>query len=230
MKRIDELLKNRDYLAELLNGPCAFARDNNNISLAPVNAEWIDLDASDIVTLVYHKILPEMPYLTYVIVERNPDTLYMGTCVDAPEKLMRYYLITLIPDTEYPYDVNFPLITMSGVSSLISWEMVRAVLAASEQWMKVVIDEPRPPILNRAYINWVSLYLGRKPYVGSTKLSEQWVGLKETDKENLDTHFVNVRDLAADPILQRLLAAYDSDYPEPPRKGTPQSGEEDEDT
>ncbi len=60
------------------------------------------------------------------------------------------------------------------IHALRCWDIIRAVLAACTKRMQVLLaKEPVPPILNNACIGWVSLYLGRKPYMGISKLSEQ---------------------------------------------------------
>ena len=45
----------------------------------------------------------DMLYLTYIIAERNPDTMYGSICVDDNAKRMRYFVVSIIPDTEHPY-------------------------------------------------------------------------------------------------------------------------------
>ena len=51
-----------------------------------------------------------------------------------------------------------------------------APLAASRKDMQVQIaTEPIPPMLNNARLEWVSIYLGRKPYEGVIQLREQMV-------------------------------------------------------
>ena len=59
----------------------------------------------------------------------------------------------------------------------------------------------------------VSLYLGRGPYKGICKLSEQWVEAEDFDGIDADIHLYKVREKADDPLLQKLIGAYDADYP-----------------
>ncbi len=210
---ITELLKDSTYVSGLLNGPCF--PDNGELGFAPINPDWIDEEASGQVTEAFHRLLPDgIPYLTRIVVEQNPDTMYNGTCVDDNEKRLRYFVLTVIPDTDYPYDYSFPLIHQMWTVSLLCWEIVRATLAAAVCDLRVKIaTNPVPPILNNARIEWVSFYLGREPYRGISKLSEQWVEAKEFDGIETDVHLYKVREMEARPDLQRLIDAYDADYP-----------------
>lgn len=173
MKHITELLKDKNFLVDLLNGSCA-PKDLKNEG-APINPAWIDAEASVTVTEAFHNLLPRgIPYLNTIIVERNPDTLYEGTCVDANEKRLRYIVVSVIPDTEFPFDYSYPLIHELWVVGLHCWELTRATLAACTKQMQVLLAKnPVPPILNNARLEWVSLYLGREPYRGISRLSEQ---------------------------------------------------------
>ncbi len=101
MNHMTALLKDKDYIVDLLNGPCM--PSNEKREHTPINPDWVDMEASASVTEAFHNLLPKgIPYQTYIIVERNPDTLYGGTCVDANEKRLRYFVISVIPDTEFP--------------------------------------------------------------------------------------------------------------------------------
>ena len=103
MNKITELLKDRRYAAELLNGPCLPKRKGQ--SCAPINLNWIDETMSEYATEASRRLLPEgIPYVPYIIAERNPDTLYDGTSVDSNDKRMRYFVIMIVPDSEYPYN------------------------------------------------------------------------------------------------------------------------------
>ena len=81
--------------------------------------------------------------------------------------------------------------------------------------MRVLLaNDPKPPILNNAVIEWVSLYLGRKPYEGISELSQQWLNTNEYDGNNMDIHLYKVREMERDALLQRLIDAYEVDFPE----------------
>ena len=212
MKTI-ELLNDPSYLGDLLNSFCRPGNCSGQNS--PVHPEWIEPERSAFVTDAYHKLLPPgMPYLSTVQVECNPDTLFNGTCVDSPEKRQRYIVITIVPDTELPYNKCLPLFLYSGVNNLYHWEMVRATLDICERGMDAVIsDRPVPPIMNNARIEWVTLFLGRQPFQGITELSRLWMESIDDDGIEVDVHLYDVRRMKTDPVLQRLIDAYDSDCP-----------------
>lgn len=214
MNHLTAILNDKDYIVDLLNGPCMPSNEKQEHNM-PINPDWVDMEASASVTEAFHTLLPKgIPYQTYIIVERNPDTLYGGTCVDANEKRLRYFVISVIPDTEFPFDYSYPLIHTMWMVSLHCWELIRAALGACTKEMQVLLAKnPVPPILNNARLEWVSLYLGRKPYKGICKLSEQWVEAEDFDGIDADIHLYKVREKDDDPLLQKLIAAYDADYP-----------------
>ena len=214
MNRITELLKDGRYAAELLNGPCPPKRKGQ--SCAPINLNWIDETMSEYATEASRRLLPEgIPYVPYIIAERNPDTLYDGTSVDSNDKRMRYFVIMIVPDSEYPYNHSIPLINELWRLSLNCHETIRACIAAAMSYMIVQIAEnPTPPILNNAIIEWVTLYLGREPYHGITALSEQWDDVSEFDGYEADINLYKVREMEQTELLQRLIGAYDEDFPE----------------
>ncbi len=214
MNKISDLLKDKQFLVDLLNGPCPPKHEGGDFD--PINPDWIDTVASETATEAFHRLLPKgMPYSTIVLAERNPDTICNGSCVDANEKRMRYFVVSVIPDAVYPYNYSFPLIHMLWTVSLDCWETIRAMLFACEENMRtVIVSEPVPPILNNARLYWASLYVGKAPYAGIRKLSEQWANADEFDGFEGDTHLYKVREMETDPLVQRLIDAYDADYPE----------------
>ena len=214
MNNIEKLIMDRDYLIALLNGPCAPGTEEHVYS--PLRREWIDEERTQNVTQTMKQLLPDgIPYLNYALVESNPDTSLNGTCIDNMIKRLRYLIITIIPDTDHPFDVNLPLFHQMRILGLQCWETIRSVLAASREFARVVLtNDPTPPILNNARIEWVTLYLGRKPYDGLTRLSQQWKSLEEFDGYETDVHLFKLREMASDPLLQRLIESYDADYPE----------------
>ena len=78
----------------------------------------------------------------------------------------------------------------------------------------MLANNPIPPILNNARIEWVSLYLGKQPYRGISRLSEQWTEAEVFDDCENDVHLYKVREMETNPLLQRLIDAYEADYPE----------------
>lgn len=212
---IKKLLQDRQYFADLLNGPCKpisfdsggdkgdYGPDGKYI---PINPEWIDDERSNRITDVYHNLMPrEMPYPTMVRVVRNPDVQMGGVSVDENHKRTRYIIVTIVPDLDYPYNINFPLIQSHGVISLSMWEMTRATIAASEAFMQVEItDKLRPPILNNAVIEWVSFYIGEKDFSGPTNLKEMALFASDI---SLDTHLYNVYAMEEEPLIRKLMDA-----------------------
>ena len=211
MKNFNELLKDKEFLTALLNGPCK-PREQD---FSPVRPDWVDDDISAMTTQAFHKLLPDgVPYIPYILAEKNPDTMYDGTCVDANAKRMRYFVVTVIPDTDYPYDCSYPLIHQMWTFSLHCWEICRATLAACTKDMQVrIATDPVPPILNNAVIEWVSLYLGREPYRGISQLSEQWLNREEFDGYEFDVHLYKIREMEKNELLDRLIGAYDAAFP-----------------
>lgn len=221
LKNTIALLKDNQYFADLMNGPCRPTRGKGHSAQAeateaqesfiPVNPDWIDEEMSERLTKVYHGLVPgEMPFNTLIRVVRNPDVLMNGVAVDDGSKRTRYIVVTIVWDTEYPYDMNFPLIQSMGIVSLGAWELTRSAIAASEEFAKVLItDHPVPPILNNAIIEWVSLYVGKKGFTGPTNLKETAI-MKEDSLDDLDTD-TNLYDLRSidDPLVKRLLEAVD---------------------
>ena len=214
MNTIGKLFADMDYVASLLNGPCRPCCGQHHCE--PIRREWIDETASREVTEALGRLLPGgIPYMCRVIVEKNPDMNYGGVCVDSNEKRQRYFMVTVIPDTVFPYNSNYPLIHSMRSVALHCWEVIRATLAACTKDMLVLISKaPEPPILNNARIEWVSLYLGRKPYTGLARLSKQWKDPAEYDGHEDDVCLYKLREMDPDPLLQRLIEAYDSEYPE----------------
>ena len=51
-------------------------------------------------------------------------------------------------------------------------------------------------------------------YRGISKLSEQWTEAEDFDNCENDVHLYKVREMEANPLLQRLIDAYEADYPE----------------
>lgn len=207
------LLKDNRYFADLLNGPCKPMKDNHGEEGAyiPINPEWIDEEMSERLTGVFHSLIPEeMPFASIVRVVKNPDLLLDGAAVDDGKKRTRYIVATVVQDTEYPYDVNFPLIQTMGIVSLSAWEMTRSTIAASEAFAKVVISEnPVPPILNNAKVEWLSLYVGRAKFTGPTNLRSMAIaGSNPSDDLDMDAHLYDLRSMD-DPLAVMLVEVAD---------------------
>ena len=213
MDNVATLLENKDYIVDLLNSSCIAG--NSKQEYTSINPDWIDQEASTSVTEAFHNLLPKgIPYQTYILVEHNPDTIYDGACVDANEKRLRYFVISVIPDTVFPFNYSYPLIHTMWRISLYCWELIRASLVACTKEMQVLFaNNPVAPILNNARLEWFSLYLGREAYQGNCKLSEQLSEEEDFDGIDSDVHLYKVREMDADPLLQKLMDAYDADFP-----------------
>ena len=75
-------------------------------------------------------------------------------------------------------------------------------------------SEPIPPILNNARLQWVTLYLGRAPYQGILTLSQQRAAGEAEMGTDVDVNLYKVREMDPNPLLQRLIDAYDANFPE----------------
>lgn len=218
-KNVTELLKDNQYFSELLNGPCRPVsieedekKDGGEKEFMPINPDWISKEMSERMTQVYHNLLPsEMPFNTLVRVVNNPDDMMDGVAVDHNSKRNRYIVVTIVPDMDFPYDFNFPLILGMSIISLCTWELSRAGIAASEKYARIVITpDLKPPILNNAVVEWVSLYIGRKEYTGPTNLVHMSTN---SENLNLDTHLFKLRQMDHD-LIRRLIEAVDADEKE----------------
>ena len=223
LKNTIALLKDNQYFADLMNGPCRPTRGKAHSAQTeeteaqdayiPVNPDWIDEEMSERLTKVYHGLIPgEMPFDTLIQVVRNSDVLMNGVAVDDGSKRTRYIVVTVVRDTGYPYDMNFPLIQSMGIVSLGAWELTRSAIAASEEFAKVLItDHPVPPILNNAFPEWVSLYVGSDGFKGPKNLRSMAIVDENTsDDLEMDTHLYEMRSID-DPLARRLLEAVDED-------------------
>ena len=137
----------------------------------------------------------------------------------------RYIILTILPECSFPYDWNYALLHTMSIFSLSGWELSRATLEASKQWMKVMMEkEPKQMILNNARIQWVSLYVGKKEWTGSTKFSDhKGISLADDgDDADVDMHFLSARE-SDDPLMKRLVEAFDVDNPAPTATDTTES-------
>ena len=211
MKHLTDLFNDKQYVTELLNEHCI--PEALGERYAPINPEWIDLEASKLVTEKFRQLVPDgFPYPGYVIVEKNPDTILDGIGVDDHDKRTRYCIVVVISDTEPAINENLPLIMKNWIFSIFGWEETCAVLVAGRRDIQISVSkESTSTILNAAFPIWVSLYLGRKPYAGKCKLSEQTRG--EDQSVDLDVNLYKVREMEQNPVLQRLIEAFDKDYP-----------------
>ena len=236
MKNTIELLKDNQFFADLLNGPCkpiskpvgepmgeppqeakerteTVTKTVTETPFKPINPGWIDDELSEHITKVYHSLLPgSMPYDTIVRVVRNPDVLMNGVAVDDESKRTRYIVVTVLRDYDFPYSENFPLIQVMGIVCLNAWELSRSAIAASEKFAEVLrTKHPVPPFLNNAYSEWVCLYVGTEGFKGRKNLRSMiFVDEDTSDDLEFETHLYDMRRID-DPLAQKLVEAADTD-------------------
>lgn len=151
-------------------------------------------------------------YINVVKVVHDPEIPYDAVAVENNIDRRRYILITLIPDVDLAYELNFPIIQTMGVMALSSWEFGRAATLASQFMAKInLVDEPVPPILDNAVVEWISLYVGRTDFHGGDNL-EACCDEKVADPWNFDIHLYEARKMADNPLIRKLVDAYDADY------------------
>ena len=227
---MQKLINDNSFIATLVNGPCKITGFDDEPIDIPVNPEWIDDAASEEVTAIYRTLLPAgNPYQTFVKVVRDPETERDGTVVADQIHRTRYIIVNILPECSFPYDWNYGFLHAMSIFSLSGWELSRAAMDASRLWMKIRIEkEPNEMILNNARIQWVSIYVGKKEWRGTIKLS-QHKGLSIDEELELDTHFVNAREIAeatGDPLMKRLLEAVDNSDPVITDDSSPSSTQE----
>ena len=57
MNHLTALLTDKDYIVDLLNGPCM--PSNEKREHTPINPDWVDMEASASVTEAFHNLLPK---------------------------------------------------------------------------------------------------------------------------------------------------------------------------
>ena len=56
MNHLTAILNDKDYIVDLLNGPCM--PSNEKREHTPINPDWVDMEASASVTEAFHHLLP----------------------------------------------------------------------------------------------------------------------------------------------------------------------------
>ena len=209
-RKINELLKDCSFLTELLNGVC---RPRNERAFGdPIPEGWIDEQISEKLTEKYRDLsAQDGSFINAVIVVHDPALNPEAVTVEHSEDRFRYILLTLIPDAPIAYQLNFPLHQTMGILTLISWEFSRASTAACREMARVdIVKDPMPPILNNADVEWASIYIGRDPFAGRTEIDECYKSEPE-DGTFLHLNLYKAREMEANPVLDRLIEAYDAD-------------------
>ena len=144
-----------------------------------------------------------------VIVVQNPNVPEDAACVENRSDCPRYILLTVIPDVPLAYEMNLPVLQTMGTLSLSSWEFSRATTRACRYMTEVRIsNEVVPPVLNKAEVEWISLYVGRKPFQGGDNIQSNFV---VDDKVDFDVHLYKLREMEGNPVIERMIQAYDED-------------------
>lgn len=205
--KMRELLSDNQYIAELLN---FFVDRKANAKLQPICSEWIREKASDEVTRAYQLLSAQDGTLVNkVVVVQNPSVPEDATCVETLLDFPRYILLTVIPDVPLAYELNLPVLQTMGVLALSSWEFSGATARACRQMNRVSIrNEAVPPILNKAEVEWLSLYVGRKPFEGGDNIQSNY---DVDDKADFDIHLYKLREMEDNPVINRMICAYEAD-------------------
>ena len=206
--KIRELLSDDQYIRELLNYFIVEQKATGNNQ--PVCGDWIREKASEEVTRTYQLLSAQDGMLiNKVIVVQNPYIPEDAARVENRSDCPRYILLTVIPDVPLAYEMNLPVLQTMGTLSLSSWEFSRATTRACRYMTEVRIsNEAVPPVLNKAEVEWISLYVGRKPFHGGDNIQSNYV---VDDKVDFDVHLYKLREMEGNPVLERMVRAYDAD-------------------
>lgn len=71
-----------------------------------------------------------------------------------------------------------------------------------------ISNEAVPPVLNKAEVEWISLYVGRKPFQDGDNIQSNFI---VDDKVDFDVHLYKLREMEGNPVLERMIQAYDED-------------------
>ena len=206
--KIQSLLADDEYIAELLNISCV--NEMGADKFVKIDPAWISKELSIKVTEKYQQITYEnKAFLTKILVVCNPERIPFPYCVNDNSQRPRYIILTIIPDVPLSYQVNLPIILQMGVVGLDTSEIIRSTVSACDNTADVIIsDKMLPPYLCNAKIEWVTIYVGKQDFNGLTKLSRKCEG-NVLDGYEFDCHLIEARKTQGDPLLQKLIQAYD---------------------
>lgn len=208
--QLKALLADNEYMRELLNdGSILHDEPGRNHRILK---GWIDEEASVLVTEKYGMLsAQDGTYLNVVKVVHDPEIPYNAAAVENSADRKRYILITLIPDVDLSYELNFPIIQTMGIMALSSWEFSRAAVLATQFMAKInLVEKPFPPILDNAVIEWVSIYVGRTDFRGGGDIAASY-SEDVKDPWHFDIHLFKARQMEDNPLINRLVEAYDAD-------------------
>ncbi len=209
-RNLKELFSDSKYVAELLDSVCRpFGMDTEDYAIPE---GWIDTKASAEITESYERLLPpDSLFWNTVKVVHDPRRPWNALSIKKNEDRNRYVLITVIPDVSPMTAMNFPIIQTMNIMSFIAWEQARSVTEACRREAQVqIVTGDSLPLLNTARIEWVSIYVGKALYTGTKSMFD---GYKEPDENSvkLNLNIYEARQMEQNPLLDRLIAAYDMD-------------------
>ena len=209
--KIRNLLSDNQYITELLNYFIIEQKAAGNNQ--PVCGDWIREKASEEISRIYQLLSAQDGMLiNKVIVVQNPNISEDTACVENRSACPRYILLTVIPDVPLAYELNLPVLQTMGTLSLSSWAFSRATTRACRFMTKVSISNVAvPPVLNKAEVEWISLYVGKQPYQGDDNIQSNFA---VDDKLDFDIHLYKLREMEGNPVIERMICAYDADYAE----------------
>lgn len=208
-RRLRALLADNGYMRDLLNNGGILPDEDGRNHL--IEEGWIDQEASGQITETYHRLsAQDGTFLNTVIVVHDPRMDVTDMSVENSADRMRYILVTAIPDVPLTYQLNFPIIQTMGIMALSSWEFARSATRASQAMAQVnIVEDPIPPILNNAYIEHVSIYVGKEEYQGGRNFVNSYENGKE-DSVRFDLHLYEAQKME-NLLIGKLLEAYDAD-------------------
>lgn len=208
-RRLRALLADVGYMRDLLNNGGILPDEDGRNHL--IEKGWIDREASEQITETYHRLsAQDGTFLNTVIVVHDPQMDVTDMSVENSADRMRYILVTVIPDVPLAYQLNFPIIQTMGIMAFGSWEFARSATRACQAMAKVnIVEDLIPPILNNAYIEHVSIYVGKEEYQGGHNFVNSYENEKE-DSMRFDLHLYEVRKMG-NPLVVKLLEAYNAD-------------------
>ena len=93
-------------------------------------------------------------------------------------------------------------------------EVERAAVNACEHALDIQMsDKPNLPYLNRARVEWLSVYVGRKEFGGLTEIGQKFDPGEEPDYP-FRCRLLRARERMDDPLVSRLIRAYEEDLEE----------------
>lgn len=176
----------------------------------PIDPAWIDDENTTYMTDVMHNILPKgFPFFTCVTVVKDPEWMLIADTEEAMGKHLRYILVTIIGDEHTAYQANYGIFNMCATAQLAFWEIARSTDAASITGAKIkFVDHEMVPLLQKAHVEYVTLYLGEKPYAGSRSMADH---MDDCGANAYPVQMAAIRDMPCTPAIEDFLAAYEAD-------------------